>query len=258
VSYSIDYSGERPAQTSGPLSVAPLGLSQTPLAPPSRRRRFALPAIMNTALTFGVAGALFFGAEAYAPDAFRPSTAVGTYDSRVTAAVKAAELEQQSKYEAWAAEVKISSEQQVESYRAIHQGMLADYQASLDRGKIFAEATARIQGQYVAARIAQTQMSQSSDQSVINMTRMFGRVMNGLEPGAGDGALRYAGSLSSELSGELEAAATRGVTISIEGWDSGLRSVEDLRRTLESVKPIAIPPPPKLEDNVDLASSSRR
>ena len=258
MSYTVDYSGEKAVQTGRPHSDAPLGLSETGLAPSYRRRGFAVPAIVNTVCTFAVAGVLFFGAEAYAPEQFRPSTATGTYAARVEAAVKAAELEQQTHYEEYIAEVRVSAEQQVERFRAQNQGFLAHYQASLDRGKILAEATARLQSQYVAARISQAQMSQSGDQSIINMTRMFGRLANGLEPGAGNGALSYADGLSNQLSRELTDAATSGVTISVEGWDTGLASTDELRRQFDSIPAIEIPPPPPLETNVDDRSSGRQ
>jgi hypothetical protein len=171
---------------------------------------------------------------------------MGTYEARVSSAVKAAELTQQARYEVWLAEAKLSVDQQAEQYRAVNQAVLANYQATYDRGRVMAEATTRIQAQYVAARMAQTQSTQATDVAIVNWTRMFGRVAEAIEPGAGASALRYADDLSAELSRELTAAATQGVTIEIDGWDYGLASVIDLQNQYAALPPIKLPPPPSL------------
>lgn len=247
MSYSIDYSGDRPAQAGHLEQGAHTAVSDQPLVP-RRKPRFAIPAIIKTVMTFVLAAAIFFAMERYAPVEFRPSTIVGTYNARLVEAEKAAELRQQAKYEAWASQVKVSVEEQVEQYKAFNQGTLARYQAALERGKLLAQATTQIQSQYVAARISQAQVAQGGDQSVVNLARLYGRVMNGLQPGAGDSALDYSERLSAELSTELTEAATKGVTISVEGWDTGLPTVEELQLQIQSMKPIEIPPPPPMSD----------
>ncbi len=209
-------------------------------------RGFALPSIAKTALIFAAGGGAFFGAEVYAPVAFRPSTVVGTYDARVTAAVKAAELTQQARYESWANQVKLGVEQRAEQFKAFNNAVIARYQATWDRTKIYADATAKIQTQYAAMRMAQTQQAQSTDTGIVNLARLWGRVANTIQPGAGDSALEYARSLSGELSGELTDAATNGVTISVDGWDTGLATVADLQRDLAAIKPVSIPAPPTI------------
>ncbi|MEA3014313.1 MAG: hypothetical protein QOD42_2858 [Sphingomonadales bacterium] len=244
MTYSIDYAGDAPAQDGGPLaeeSPAPQDAKRYPRA----RRRF-VPSILKTGVTFLTAAGLFFGAEAFAPPPMRPSTLMGTYEARVQAAVKSAELTQQGRYEDWASEVRVRVAQQSEQFRAINQSVIARYQATFDRGRMLAEATARIQSQYVAARMAQAQQMQNTDMAVVNMARLFGRVANLVDRGSGDRAMAYAGNLGSELSRELTQAATQGVTISVEGWDTGLASVEQLRRDIEAVRPVEIPPPPRL------------
>lgn len=248
VSYSMDYSGDRPAQAGHLQQSAPPDVTDRPQAP-RRRKRFVIPAILKTAATIAVTAVVFFGVERYGPIELRPSTNVGTYNARLVEAEKAAELRQQAKYEAWASQVKVSVEEQVEQYKAFNQGSLARYQAALERGKLLAQATTQIQSQYVAARISQAQVAQGGDQSVVNLARLYGRVMNGIQPGAGDSALGYSERLSTELSTELTDAATKGVTISVEGWDTGLPTVEELQLQIQSMKPIEIPPPPKMTDD---------
>lgn len=255
MTYGMDYAGKEPVQSrSKGAEVANLS-QEVRLAPSMRSRRLGVPAIVKTGATFLVAGAVFFGAEALAPIHIRPSTLVGTYDARVQAAVKAAELSQQAKYEAWASEVKVSVDQQVEQYKTYNQASLTNYQAAVDRAKLLADATAKLQSQYVAARIGQAQAAQSGDQAIVNGTRVFGRVLNALQPGAGDGALNYATNLRDELSKELEVAVAEGQTISVEGWDTGLPSADELHSQIEGLKPIMIPPPPKIGE---ASSSSSR
>jgi hypothetical protein len=244
VNYSIDYAGDAPAQVGAPApeeNSGPVDVKRYP-----RPRRRFVPSILKTGASFLLAAGLFFGAEAFAPPAMRPSSLMGTYEARVQSAVKAAELTQQARYEDWAAEVRVRVAQQSEQFRAVNQGVIARYQATFDRGRMLAEATARIQSQYVGARMAQAQAMQGSDLAVVNMARLFGRIANLVDSGSGDPAMAYAGNLGNELSRELTQAATQGVTISVEGWDTGLASVEELRRDIEAVRPITIPPPPRL------------
>lgn len=244
MTYSMDYSGDAPVQERTPTS------DEQPVREEVRRyprvRRRFVPSVLKTGATFVLAAGIFFGTEAFAPPAVKPSTLMGTYEARVQAAVKSAELTQQARYEDWAADVRVRVAQQSEQYRAINQSVIARYQATFDRGRMLAEATARIQSQYVAARMAQAQAMQGTDVAVVNMARLFGRVANLVGDGSGNTAMTYADNLGNELSRELTEAATQGETISVEGWDTGLASVEALRRDIEAVPPITIPPPPRL------------
>lgn len=247
MSYQMDYSGERPAQAGD--NSPPPHYAHHHAAAYRPRRRFIIPSIVKTAATFAVAGGLFFGMEAYAPPEWRPSRFTGTYNASVHAAVKAAELQQQAKNDEWAASVKVAADQQVEQYKAVTQTVLTNYTAAVDRAKIFADATAKIQSQFVAGRIAQAQASQSTDQSVVNLTRLWGRFANALEPGAGDSALDYSKGLSEQLSSELTDAAANGQTISVEGWNTGLPSLQEQQALLTNIKPMVIPPPPRFGDD---------
>ncbi|HST36732.1 MAG TPA: hypothetical protein VLK25_08910 [Allosphingosinicella sp.] len=242
--YSMNYAGDAPVQVDAPAPQAQPAQESAGRYPRPRRR--FVPSILKTGATFLTAAGLFFGAEALAPPALKPSTLMGTYEARVQSAVKSAELTQQARYEDWASEVRVRVAQQSEQFRAINQSVIARYQATFDRGRMLAEATARIQSQYVAARMAQAQSMQNTDMAVVNMARLFGRIANLVDAGSGDGAMAYAGNISNQLSRELTNAATQGVTISVEGWDTGLASVAELRREIEAVRPITIPPPPRL------------
>lgn len=228
---------------------------EQPFAPPQsdrrpaaerKTRRFEMPSIVQTAGTIAVAGALFFGAEALMPVDLKPSSLVGTYDARLQAQVEAATNQEKAKYEAWAKRVELVNAQNTDRYRAATQGVLQHYTATYDRAKVFADATARIQAMYVQARIAQRQVQQSGDQSIISLTRMFGRLFNVLEPGSGDAALGYAEGLSRELQAELNDAAQNGQTISVEGWNTDLPDPAQVQAQLDALKPEPLPPLPEL------------
>ncbi len=75
------------------------------------KRQFRIPAIVNSALSIMLAGAVFFGMEAVAPERLRPSTLVGTFEGRVegavASAVKASELRQQAAFEDYMAQLRV-------------------------------------------------------------------------------------------------------------------------------------------------------
>lgn len=256
MTYRLDYDGSSAVQTAGDWQG-----NSAPSVPAREPRRFRVPGIVRTGSTILTAGAVFFAAEAFLPSPWKPSDLVGSYESRVESmvreAAKKAELEQQARYEDWAAGVKVSVEQQVERYKAHNQAVFTWYQAAHERGKIWAEATARIQTQFVDYRMSQTRAQQGTDVAIVNYARLFGRVLNLVDPGSGDGALGYADILSAELSSELTAAAANGKTITVEGWDTGLMPVEALRAEMAALKPITIPPPPKLHDDPTSVGAAR-
>src|SRR3546814_11044120 len=73
---------------------------------------------------------------------------MGTYDSRIAAAVKAAELQQQSRFDSWAANVKLAADQQSQQYTAVTDGVLTNYTASYDQAKIATQAAYEFNGRY--------------------------------------------------------------------------------------------------------------
>ena len=237
--YTIQY--DPPEGGDGGPFMPPLAPRPVPL-----KRRFEMPSLLRTASTIAIVGALFFGAEAFLPIEAKPSSLVGTYDARLQAQVEAATNQQKARYEGWAKQVELVKAQNTDKYRAATQGVLQHYTAGYERAKVFAEATARIQTLYVQARIAQRQVQQSGDQSIISLTRMFGRLFNVLEPGSGDAALSYAEGLSRELQSELDAAAQNGQTISVEGWNTDLPDPAEVQAQLEALKPEPLPPLPEL------------
>lgn len=212
------------------------------------RRSFQIPSILRTASVFVLGALALAGAEKYAPDTWRPSTIVGTYDARITSAVKAAELNQQARFDVWAAAVKVATDQNAEAYRAAMTASVANYQASYDRAKIYAEAATRLQGQYAQMRMSQVTAQTGAETGIINMVKMFGYGMNALEAGSGDQALGYSDTMSRGVADRMTQAAMEGARIDVTGWDTNLPSPESVRAELRNYQPVPIPAPPVLSE----------
>lgn len=245
--YAISYEGDA-AQTHSPIAH-----NDNHAAPPAmqgrrgpREIRFRVPSIIKTAAVFMTGAAMLFTWETYAPEGYRISTFMGTYDARIAAAVKAAELQQQTRYEVWAAEVKLAADQQAEQYKAVTQGVLQNYAATYDRGKIITQAAMELQGRYASTLMSQKTQEQGMDLGIINLVRGFGRVANALENGSGNDALNYADNLSQTLQDEVTNVARQGADTSVVSWDTGIASPSEVAATLASIKPLLIPPPPSI------------
>jgi len=153
VQYQIDYEDDDPRQSQPSENLPVQSRPRYVEVIDEKQSRFQIPSILKTASVFVLGALALASAEKYAPDTWRPSTIIGTYDARITSAVKAAELNQQARFEAWAAQVKVASDQNAEAYRAAMNASVANYQAGYDRAKIYAEAATRMQGQYAQMRI---------------------------------------------------------------------------------------------------------
>lgn len=210
------------------------------------RSGFRIPSILKTTSAFALGALALAGAEKYAPDTWRPSAFVGTYEARVESAVKAAELNQQARFDAWAAQVRIATEQNAESYRAAMAATNANYQAAYDRAKIYAEAATRIQGEYARMRMSQVSAQSGAETGIINLVRMIGHGANALDAGSGNDALAYSDAMSRDLSNRMTDAAMEGSRIDVTGWDTGLLSPAAVRAEIGSFRPVPIPPPPVL------------
>ncbi len=256
MSYSMDYSEAAPRQSNPHAAFYRDESAPVPEARPARQ--WAIPSIVKTFCTFVAAGALFMSAEKYAPPEWRPSTVMGTYDGRIASAVKAAELQQQAKYEVWAAGLKVSAEQQVEQYKATAQSILGYQNATYDRLKIVASAAMQVQTAYIDQQTQLKRQQQSTDVTVINLARLWGRAADYLEPGSGQGALDYANDLSGELSDEITEAVKSGARVDITGWDYNLPTPDAARPMFEQLKPLQLPPPPALADDAPRLDGPRK
>ena len=248
VQYQIDYEddGARQSQPSENLPVQSRPRYVEVID--EKQSRFQIPSILKTASVFALGALALASAEKYAPDTWRPSTIIGTYDARIASAVKAAELNQQARFEAWAAQVKVASDQNAEAYRAAMTATNNNYEAVYARARIYAEASTRMQGQYAQMRMNQVNAQTGAENGIINMVKMIGYGMNALEAGSGDQALAYTEAMSRDVSNRMTQAAMEGARIDVTGWDTNLPSPETVRAELRRYQPVPIPPPPVLSE----------
>lgn len=208
------------------------------------RRRFRIPSILKTASMF-VLGALSLAAmEKYAPENWRPSAIVGTYDARIASTVKSAELNQQAKFETWAAEVKIATEQNAENYRSMMKVMQDNYAASYDLAKVYAQSAAQMQGRFMEARLQQVNAQSGAETGVINMTKMIGLGLQAIGEDKGDALIAYSDAMARDVADRMTKAAIEGARVDITGWDATLPSPHQVRADIERFAPKPVPPPP--------------
>jgi hypothetical protein len=248
VQYQIDYDDDGARQTRSSENLPVQSRPRYVEAIDEPRRRFQIPSILKTASVFALGALALASAEKYAADAWRPSTIIGTYDARIASAVKAAELNQQARLDAWAAEARVASEQNAEAYRAAMTATNNNYQALYQRAQVYAQAATQMQGEYARMRMSQANAQSSSETGIINIVRLFGHGANALESGSGDGALAYSDAMSRDLSNRMTQAAMEGATINVTGWDTGIPSPESVRAELARYQPVPIPPPPVLSE----------
>jgi hypothetical protein len=259
--YRIDYAEDGSTEITVPAGKAGTSANdnqtgmtpQQPMMQPGHggypyryREPFRIPAIINTGLTICVAAALFFGAEKYGPYEFKPSTLVGGYEASIGAQLKAAELNEQARFEAYQAEVKVAAETQVKETEKLLESILQYYQALHERGRIMAQAASDMQGRYVGERMSQANQVQSADMGIISLSTLVGRGLNLYEPGMGDDALAYAEQLEQGVVQGLTQAAQEGARVDLHDWDLGVPEPTEVARLVARVPVMEIPEPPPL------------
>lgn len=243
MTYQIDYSGQNPEQRN---------VGGGDYAPPAHRyeaprRGFAVPNIVKTGVSFIAGAAALFSAEMWGPEWMQPSTPMGHYEANIEEDVKEAELRVQAQYDPYVAQVKASAEQEVEQYKARMQLMLTYYSAGLDRGKFYAEQTAKFQAQVAGAQMDRTRAEQSGEIQLVSLGRMFGHIANVASDGAGNRALDWSQARSAEMADELQRAAENGVRVNVDGWNTNLPDPAMLQMQILDIKPLQLPPPPVIQ-----------
>lgn len=215
-----------------------------PVVPP--RPRKLVSAGMNMMVGVLLAGCALFGAETLAPADYKPSAIMGGYQGRLAAEVRARELETQARYDAWIQQAQVSIAQQQAGYQGQVQAIIANYQAAYDRARVFSDATARIQQDYVHLTMAQKQQQQAGSTMVVSWAQMLADILRPIDAAVSDMVDSYADDVSARLRGKLDASIEKGITIDVAGWNTGLPSPDQVRAEIGGIKPIVIPPPPHI------------
>lgn len=249
MAYKMDYGGDAPTQAEGATALT--ASTPQPVAPAHKGITLRLPPVMQTVMVVTVVAGAFFAVEKYAPSEWRPSHLIGNYEAEVAARVEsevaAAKLEQQAQFDAWVEQVRLVNGQNLEQYRGVVQAVAANYQASYDRSRVYAEATARMQGDLAQARLRLASRTRQTDMGYINFSRMLGIGLNALTPGSGDSLMEFSRDLESNIYSELDRAASAGQTVAIDGWDTGLPPPDAVQASIAQLEPLPLPPPPHFD-----------
>lgn len=216
---------------------------------PQKKR---LPPMVAAAMGFAAAATLLFGAERFVPHPYKPSDWMGGYAAAMNEARKEGELAAQIRYDVQLREVELQYQGQLkeiesaanawqEQYKTALSGYVEHYRAVWNRANIYAQATADIQKQYVAAR---TQLAGQTVRGQINMANRateFGLWLGLLNPDLERQTLNYAGRVRQQALAELDAAAQGGVTISVDGWDTGLVDPATVAQDINALPPFTLP-----------------
>lgn len=233
------------AQEVLPLPAAPaIYQPQPPVAPPRIGKIFS--AGFHMAVGMLLLMLALFSAETFAPENMRPSAVMGGYQGRLQVEIRARDLETQAMYDAWVQQAQISVNQQQVGYQGQVQAIIANYQAAYERARLFAEATTRIQQDYTHQIMIQKRQQQEGSGTVLNWAETLANVLRPFDPNTAEKIDEYADDLYTRMRSKLDDAVQQGITINIEGWDTGLPSPEQVRADLEKVKPIVIPAPPRI------------
>lgn len=233
------------AQEVLPLPAAPaIYQPQPPVAPPRGRKLVSA----GFHMFFGMVLLMLalFSAETLAPENMRPSAVMGGYQGRLQVEIRAHDLETQAKYDAWVQQAQISVGQQQVGYQGQVQAIVANYQAAYERARLFSDATARIQQDYAHVVLVQKQQQQAGSTKVVSMAQVLADIVRPFSSDTAEKIDEYADDLYTRMRSKLDDAVQQGITINIEGWDTGLPSPEQVRADLEKVKPVVIPAPPRI------------
>jgi hypothetical protein len=216
---------------------------------PQKKR---LPPMVVAGIGFAAATALLFGAERFLPHPYKPSDWMGGYASAMIQARKEGELAAQIRYDAQVRQVEVQYQTQLkeiesaanawqEQYKTALTGYVEHYRATWNRANIYAQATADIQKQYVAARTELAGRTVRGQVNMANDVTTIGLLLGWINPELERQSLNYADRVRQQALAHLDSAAQGGVTISIDGWNDGLVDPQTVARDIQTLPPFSAP-----------------
>lgn len=185
-----------------------------------RRRR--LPPIVLAGGMFMAASVVFFGAETYLPLEYKPSHFVGGYQRALAQARAEGELTARIAYDGRLKLIETDAMRWQERCRAGLQNANNLYQAAYTRANMFAQATADIQKQYAQMRYVTAKDTVGGEIAVANLATMLGFLGGIFDGELGRSSMDFAEQARQQALRKLDEAASKGITVSVDGWDTGL------------------------------------
>lgn len=210
-----------------------------------RKRKFRIPAALNTAITVIVVGGLFFAAVRFAPEGWRPQDFSGEYIGDVAGEVKESEGAVDAEVQAYVNGLRAAYEQRNAQYGRIVEGYLEAYKAAVAINQMQLDAANRLRGAYVERQVGQAAQATGANVGIANGAEALGTVLNWLEPTSGDTVLAEAERQRNIASGRLEDAAVTSANVDLTNYVNALPSEDALRQRIDSLPPIELPPLPR-------------
>jgi hypothetical protein len=210
-----------------------------------RKRKFRIPAALNTAITVFVCAVFFVLAMRLAPEGFRPQDIAAEYASEIAGEVKEDEGAVDAEVQAYVNGLRAAYEQRNAQYARIVEGYLEAYKAAVAVNQMQLDAANRLRGAYVERQMGQSAQASGTNVGIANMAELVGNVQNWLEPGSGDTVLAEAERQRGIASGRLEDAALASANVDLTGYVNALPSEDALRERIDALPPIDLPPPPR-------------
>jgi flagellar hook protein FlgE len=243
IQYKMDYEGDgspRQVGTEIVATAAPRGQVET-----AKRRRRRIPSSVQTAITVVICGGIFFAAVRFAPEGWRPQDFTGEYVGDVAGEVKANEAAIQAQLDAYTNAVRAAVEQQNIRYNRVSEGIIQFYKASYDLNQTQVDAANRLRGAYAERQMAQSAQANGANLGIASIAELIGQGQNILDPGSGNAALAEAQRQRETASTRLENTAVEAANVDVSRYVNQLPSAEAIRRELESIPTIQLPPPPR-------------
>lgn len=212
------------------------------------KRRFLPPAFVTGMMFLAVAGA-FYGAEALLPPEYKPSFFIGGYQRAIAEAQAEGQLKARIVYDARLKLIETDAIRWQENCRAGLQNINNLYQAAYARANMYAQSTADIQKHYASARYATTQQTLGGEIAVANLGTIIGFGIGLFDPETGQRSMALAEQARQQALQKLDDAARSGITVSVEGWNTGLPDPVMLPASSTCDMPASlVSPQPSLED----------
>ena len=242
--YEINYDDGQPRQQRIPDNAPPPTTAAQNHFP--SKKPFKLPESVKAGLFILAGGGIFLISEAVLPEGDRLTDLIGISETRMEIMRVRMEKQADAEVQVYVASAQSVAQQNNERVHALLEGELQNYQATYGMANIYAQETARMQSALMQTDLQVARSAQSSDTAVVNLTRLWSRIRDGIEPGSGAAARAYSDSIRDEMYDELNAATHKGETINVEGWDIDLAKPEEVQARFEQFQLAPMPAPPKI------------
>ncbi|MCA0373904.1 MAG: hypothetical protein LCH83_13760 [Proteobacteria bacterium] len=206
--------------------------------------------LFKSAATLGFGLFLAFGVEKYAPQEYKISEIVGTYEANVEGIVlertKGIETYYLTELESYKGEVNAYVEASNAAARSRNDAVLQHYKASYDRNQILTQSYLNLRSFSVQKFVNIAETLNSTDLGVSSGSLAVGRLFGKVDPALGQAFMNY-GTEGGELAARrLEEYFKRGMAIELPDANDFLPTLEDVQNELDGIKTPDAPRPPRL------------